>query len=332
MTVFEKKLANLKALGEKKRWTFHISEEGNYYIKNSYQTTITYDYYNVTKNLLKKLDTEKMVKVCQEIVMLTKTGKFLQKNKKTIGFKDLNRATYPTLWYIGRKSEWVLSKSAIFVNCRLATQFASFKEFKNFLGFDFIDEAKFELLCVKSLKLVMLYANRTKEERVSLVKLVEVVPPSDIVDVINMERALNVSVIIPAGKNSFRELHDDLMFEQNKLNSALLEVEVEIKNFDIPYAYEVIESSVRLEERGQTNRHCIGNYSRKLLRDLFLTIDNKYDCHIMKSDVWEIAQIRGFANSGAPQEMINTINRALKSATVTITNKTPEVVLDLLPF
>ena len=32
--IFEKKLQALKELGVKYKWTFHVSEKGDYYIKN----------------------------------------------------------------------------------------------------------------------------------------------------------------------------------------------------------------------------------------------------------------------------------------------------------
>lgn len=321
--IFEKKLQALKELGVKYKWTFHISEEGNYYIKNSYQRTITYDYYNVTKNLINRLGTEKIVPSYHEIIMLTKTGKFLQKNRRSVGFKPLNRTEYPDLWHIGRKSEWVLDKSVSFICCKLATQFSSFKEFKNFLGFEFVNEQDFNNLCSNGLQLVIFYKNRTQEERVNLMQLVKVVSNSDILDVIRMSRELNIEVIIPAGKNSFRELHDYLSFEQNKLNSPLLEVKVEIENFNIPYTYEVVTTNVRLKERGEINRHCIGGYGRKMLKDLFLVIGDSWDCHITKSDVWQISQIRGFANSEAPKDMVDIVNLALKRAEIKIKNCTP---------
>lgn len=323
--IFEKKLQALKELGVKYKWTFHISEEGNYYIKNSYQRTITYDYHNVTKNLINRLGTEKIVPSCHEIIMLTKTGKFLQKNRRSVGFKSLSRIEYPGLWHIGRKSEWILDKSVSFISCKLATQFSSFKEFKNFLGFEFVNEQDFNNLCSMStgLQLAIFYKNRTQEERVNLMQLVKVVSMSDIMDVIRMSRELNIEVIIPGGKNSFRELHDYLSFEQNKPNSPLLEVKVEIENFNIPYTYEVVTTNVRLKERGQINRHCIGGYGRKMLKDLFLVIGDSWDCHITKSDVWQIAQIRGFANSEAPKDMVDIVNLALKRAEIKIKNCTP---------
>jgi len=53
--IFEKKLQALKELGVRNNWSFHVSEEGNYYIKSSYPRLISYNYHNITENLMNRL-------------------------------------------------------------------------------------------------------------------------------------------------------------------------------------------------------------------------------------------------------------------------------------
>ena len=324
--VFEKKLQALKEFGERYNWHFKTSAAGNYYLISSIRPQIKeWSAYNVTKATLNKIgETFEIPPICA-IIMLTKTGKFLRKDLKSNKFIPINRHTYPELWYIGKKSEWILSKGETFRHLRLATQFSSFNEFKKFLGFEFISDNDFETLCDTNIELPILFANRTKQDRINLMQLYNNVVISDILDVLNMSKKLDKEVVIPSGKNSFEELHKELTLETYKINNPLFEVNVEIKNFDIPYSYEIVTSNYQLKERGRVNKHCIGSYADRMKTDLFIVIDGKYDAHIhiekwgAKKDTWQLSQIRGYANCTPPIEMRDSISEALEKASINIT-------------
>jgi hypothetical protein len=317
--IFEKKL---KALSEYKEQSpeydsgLKTSESGNHYISTTFEKECrTYNAFNVTKSGIDKLGTIFEFPSQQNLIMLTKTGKFIVKEKGQ--WKNITK-NYKDLYYIGRKCEWVLQFEEL-QKVRVARQFSSLNNFKKWLGYEFISDDEFSSLIynIDNIELLIKFKLKDKNERVNLISLLNLGQGSTLKDTLTMVEQLQQTCSIPRGATALKELHDDLSKQIKVKNTPFVEVEVSLTKFNIPWDYKIIQTSYELVERGIINKHCIGSYYYRLDYDLFLVIEG-YDCHIASSGGWKVSQMRGFANKQAPQDMIETIDKALKKCSVGI--------------
>lgn len=352
---FKEKLALIKELYPDKE--IKVSKTGNYYVQLSSQKLEIDNFYNspnrVTKNLLKTMGHVKgKTREEHEILLLGHDdGKVLYKplgnGKITSSYKVLsggfshmlnlvNSKIY-NIAVVGKKYEWIKNHPEL-RDVKLAYQFSSLKEFKNFLGYRFINVEDFiylfdfdsqpdntEFGMVRSTnnfnatKFCLFYGhNLTHKCRVNIVYLIQRGKEFKLKDTIDMMISQGDIRPIPKSPEKLTELHDELVTIQNLKNlneydDKPVELSEHYKKIiecctQTGLKFDVLDSPRKLAERGILQHHCLASYVGRLRDDLFLSIhiddNDRYEAHI---DQTTVRQICGYNNKRAPQELRATL-------------------------
>jgi hypothetical protein len=214
----------------------------------------------------------------------------------------------------GTSFEWMLPFKNLW-QFAITSEFSSFKDFKNFLGFDFINERDFLFFILKEDKidslLIRLLLENYHKKTPSIVNIIHH-ESTYISEIISMYKQLELEIHIPKGKNALRKIHNQLVFKLNEKNiNEFSDEKIEIKTnfFELLVQknihFKILDSPRKMFVQGLQQRHCIASYVEEMHSYLFVTIQHKgedYDIQIRKKDK-VIIQFKGIHNKETPQDL-----------------------------
>lgn len=226
----------------------------------------------------------------------------------------------------GTSFEWLLEFKELWL-FTIAAEFSSFREFKNFLGFSFLDTKQFLSFISKenridSLFIRLLIGNYYKKTP-SIVNIIYH-DATYVREVLSMYNQLELEIHIPKGKNALRKIHNQLVFKLNEKDIEQFSDErIEIKtNFfqllsQKNIHFKLLDSPRKMFVQGLQQRHCIATYVEQMHSYLFVTIQYKgedYDIQIHKKDR-SIVQFKGIHNKETPPYLQKEIEDLLPKIT-----------------
>lgn len=264
------------------------------------------------------------------LVKLFNENRFKKLNKNVIRQNSGISRIYSLLiklYYLGKKAEWVSDpKYNMFFSFKLAESFKSFKEFKNYLGFDFISEdAMLKLFTKISFNP---YTNGQFICDIILHDLDRVVLANTttkwtyLADMINMFKQMNLPIEIYESDSRNKEVHNHLVKLINQKSLDVLSDE-DVRTYtgdfveELNKLYEVewLTSPRKLAIAGLRNKHCIGTYAHSLRDCLFFSIlheNEYYEFQVRLSDT-KIIQVHGYKNSTAPNSIISDVDLLIQT-------------------
>lgn len=331
-----------------------VSKSGNSYIEILFDDSIKTQQYKLqpwnvsptSMNKIGKIWARNVKNGC--IILLSKQGKIYFKLTEDSRFKKLNKNTFRQiispdskpfrllikLYYFNKRAEWISQPQYnMFFGFKLAESFKSFKEFKNYLGFDFISES--QMLALFEKIQFNPYINAQFICDIVLHNLDRVVLANTktswtyIADIVKMSKQLDFPIEIYESDSKNKERHNDLVktLNQKSLNDLSDEdVTLEgtfINEMNNNFQIEWLTSPRKLAIAGLRNKHCIGSYASSLDKFVFFSIVDD-EGHIefqINPTTKEIVQANGYKNQRkVPQEMKETINLILKNESLWITD------------
>ncbi len=315
-----------------------ITEKGTYQgIIKSRMPKFTEEVYNartVTKSTLYKIGKTYIKKRKEDYLALKPNGTVLIKTAHYPIYKKLDLYLLSTMSRVfdgtniekkianvvayGTSFQWLLSFKNLWY-FSIAAEFSSLKEFKNFLGFDFLNSKQFLLVILKEGNIdslfIQLCLQNYHTKTPSILNCIYH-DSTYIQEIISMYNQLELEIHIPKGKNALRKVHNKLVFKLNEkdINGFSNErIEIKTNFFNLleqkKMYFKVLDSPRKMFVQGLQQRHCIASYVEEMLSYLFVTIHYKgkdYDIQIHKDDT-SIVQFKGMYNIEVPQELQDEI-------------------------
>lgn len=325
----------------------YLSKRGSYYchLKEPDRTVVNtkYNYSNVTKSTINRLG-ESFTYPSSDctIVTLSKANKLsLISNKsiKSLTSKVIKGSSFTDkllkIFLYNKKAEWIKDNPKWF-NLRIATQFSSLKEMKNWFGYDFISCSKFEEFFTVD-KWGLLCYSKGREDLANIISTKT--SSNEIEDSLRMSKYCGVDIKIHKSKEKNKKNHDYLvklynLKKKTEITQPKYEYETEFFNrlTEIGLEWEHLNTEYLLLEEGKRQYHCIGSKGSSLRTSLFLSIlykDKRYSLEIKdtrspysygkrESKIPVLLEIRGKYNSVAPIELIKLIKDNLLSFKITV--------------
>lgn len=140
---------------------------------------------------------------------------------------------------------------------------------------------------------------------------------------INYSKSKKVNLKIKSIKRIFEE-HDKLTKEMYEKETPTIKINKnsKFKNLKLSDEFEKIKTKKRLIQETREQKHCVWSYAKDINKDkcmIYSTIfeGNRYTLEIrINRKKYKLAQIKGFGNSSAPQELIDSIEKQLKNQRV----------------
>lgn len=144
-----------------------------------------------------------------------------------------------------------------------------------------------------------------------------------IIMTINFSKSKKVNLKIKSVKRILEE-HDRLTKEMYEKETPTIKIKKnsKFKNLKMSYEFEKIKTKKRLIQETREQKHCVWSYAEDINKDkcmIYSTIfeGNRYTLEIrINRKKYKLAQIKGFRNSLAPQELIDSIEKQLKNQRV----------------